>query len=52
MLPFLTKEKEWPYKQIKDKKPSEDKLIADLKKARKLFKEDAFDNTLEKLNKN
>ena len=52
MLPFLTKEKEWPYKQIKDKKLSEDKLIADLKKARKLFKEDAFDKALEKLNKN
>lgn len=52
MLPFLTKEKEWRYKQIKDKKPSEEKLIADLKKARKLFKEDAFDNTLEKLNQN
>ncbi len=52
MLPYVTNQKEWQYKQIKDKKHSEEKLIADLKKARKLFKEDAFDNALEKLNKN
>jgi len=51
MLPYVIKEKEWKYKQIKDKKHSKEKLIADLKKARKLFKEDAFDVTLEKLNK-
>ena len=51
MLPFLTKEKEWPYKQIKDKKLSEDKLIADLKKARKLFKEDTFDKVIDHLGK-
>ena len=50
MLPYLTKNKEWQYKQIKDKKPSEEKLIADLKKARKLFKEDAFDDALKQLN--
>ena len=47
MLPYLIKQKEWQYKQIKDKKPSEEKLIADLKKARKLFKEDAFDDALD-----
>lgn len=52
MLPYLTNQKEWTYKQIKDKKPSEEKLIADLKKARKLFKEDAFDEVLGKLNPN
>jgi len=49
MLPYLTKEKEWQYKQIKDKKPSEEKLILYLKKARKLFKEDSFDEALEKM---
>ena len=52
MLPYLTKQKEWQYKQIKDKKSSEEKLIADLKKARKLFKEDTFDEVLEQLNQN
>ena len=52
MLPYLIKQKEWQYKQIKDKKPSEEKLIADLKKARKLFKEDAFDDALKQLNQN
>ncbi|WP_159951684.1 alginate lyase family protein [Polaribacter septentrionalilitoris] len=52
MLPYVTNQEEWSYKQIKDKKSSEEKLIADLKKARKLFKEDAFDDALEKLNKN
>jgi len=50
MLPFLTKEKEWEYQQIKDRKGSEEKLISDLKFAGKLFKEDAFDKALHQLN--
>lgn len=52
ILPYLTNEKKWPYKQIKDTKDAKEKLITDLKKARKLFKENAFDDTLEKLNQN
>ena len=52
MLPYITNRKEWQFKQIKDKKPSEEKLIADLKKARKLFQEDAFDDALYKVKKN
>ena len=52
MLPYITNKKEWQFKQIKDKKPSEEKLIADLKKARKLFQEDAFDDALYKVKKN
>ena len=51
MLPYITNKKEWQFKQIKDKKPSEEKLIADLKKARKLFKEDAFDEALDVIEK-
>ena len=50
MLPFLTKEKQWRYKQIIDRKHSEEKLISDLKKTRNLFNEDAFDTDLQKLN--
>lgn len=50
MLPYVTNQKEWQYKQIKDKKPSEEKLMKDLKKAHKLFKEDAFDEVLYKVN--
>jgi hypothetical protein len=52
MLPYLTNEKEWQYKQIIDKKESEERLILDIKKARKLFKEDAFDKVLGQLNQN
>ncbi|WP_083692298.1 alginate lyase family protein [Seonamhaeicola sp. S2-3] len=50
MLPYVTNEKKWEYKQIKDIKHSREKFIADLNKARKLFKEDAFDEVLEQLN--
>lgn len=50
MLPYITNKKEWPFKQIKDKKPSEEKLIKDLKKAHKLFKEDAFDEAIQIIN--
>ena len=46
MLPYLTNYKKWEYQQIKDRKHSEEKLIADLKKARQLFKEDDFDEAL------
>ncbi|WP_298763460.1 alginate lyase family protein [uncultured Polaribacter sp.] len=50
MLPYVTNKKEWPFKQIKDKKSSEEKLIKDLKKAHKLFKEDAFDEAIQIIN--
>lgn len=50
MLPYLTYKKEWQYKQIKDRKPSEEKLIADLKKASRLFKDNSFDKVLQQLN--
>ncbi|WP_299012549.1 alginate lyase family protein [uncultured Polaribacter sp.] len=50
MIPYLLNEKKWEYKQIKSKKSSEEKLIRDLKKARKLFKEDAFDEALQIIN--
>ncbi|WP_397364576.1 alginate lyase family protein [Olleya sp. R77988] len=50
MLPYIMNEKEWQYKQIKDKKPSVEKLISDLKKAQKLFKEDAFDEIIHQVN--
>ena len=50
MLPYLINEKKWQYKQIIAKKDSEEKLIADLKKVRKLFKEDAFDEVLRQIN--
>ncbi|WP_147676521.1 alginate lyase family protein [Algibacter pacificus] len=52
MLPYVTNEKKWEYKQIKDIKHSREKFIADLNKARKLFKEDAFNEVLEQLNQN
>lgn len=50
MLPYLTNQKKWEYIQIKDRKHSEEKLIADLKYARKAFNEDAFDEVLLQLN--
>jgi hypothetical protein len=50
MLSYVTNKKEWEYQQIKSKKHSEEKLIADLKKARQLFKEDAFDEALHIIN--
>ncbi|WP_299064243.1 alginate lyase family protein [uncultured Polaribacter sp.] len=50
MLPYITNKKKWEYKQIKSKKHPEDKLIADLKKARQLFKEDNFDEALAMIN--
>lgn len=46
MLPYITNKKEWQFKQIESTKHDEEELIADLKKARKLFKEDAFDEAL------
>lgn len=50
MLPYLTNQKKWKYIQIKDRKHSEEKLIADLNYARKAFNEDAFDEVLLQLN--
>jgi len=50
MLPYVTGVKEWKYKQIKSKKHPTKKLIADLKKARQLFKEDNFDEALAMIN--
>lgn len=47
MLPYLANEKKWEHQQIRDRKHSEEKLITDLKKARKLFKQDAFDDALD-----
>lgn len=52
MLPYLTNEKKWEYQQIKDEKPSEDKLIADLKSARKMFNDNDFDEVLRQVNQN
>ncbi len=49
MLPYLVGEKKWEYKQIKSKKHPEEKLISDLKYARKLFKDDAFDEALSQI---
>ena len=50
MLPYLTNEKEWQYKQIKSKKSSEEKLIRDLKYISKNLKDTSFDEVLEQLN--
>ncbi|WP_242204138.1 alginate lyase family protein [Aestuariivivens insulae] len=48
MLPYLNQEKEWEYKQIKDKKHSEEKLISDLKLAKEMFNETSFNIVLGK----
>ncbi|MEN8889737.1 MAG: alginate lyase family protein [Wenyingzhuangia sp.] len=50
MLPYLTKEKSWQHPQIKDIKHDEEKLISDLKYARKLFRDTSFDVVLQQLN--
>lgn len=51
MLPYLTQEKEWEYQQIVDKTDDEEKLIANLKRIRKVFEDDVFDVTIEFLKK-
>lgn len=50
MLPYVTNQKEWQYKQIIDRKHSEEKLISDLRKIRETFKDKVFDNFLQQLN--
>ncbi|MFS4482772.1 alginate lyase family protein [Hyunsoonleella sp. 2307UL5-6] len=50
ILPYITKQKEWQYKQIKDRKHSEEKLISDLRHACKQFKDNSFDKVLQQLN--
>ncbi len=52
MVPYLTKEKKWEYQQIAGKSHSEEKLIANLKHIQKTFKDNAFDEIIEFLNKN
>ena len=52
MLPYLTKEKEWEYKQIEETKSSEARLIADIKYARKTFNDTSFDKVLQVINDN
>ncbi len=49
MLPYLTQEKTWDYKQIADTEKGVEKLVTDLKFARRFFKCDAFDETLHKI---
>jgi len=51
MLPYLREEKVWKYQQIADISHAEKKLIANLKHIRNTFKDDAFDMTIELLNK-
>lgn len=46
MLPYLTQEKEWEYKQITDRKPSETKLISDVKYIKEVFKDNSFDEAI------
>lgn len=50
MIPFLTNEKKWNYKQIVDKKHAVEELISDLKYVRKTFKDYSFDEVLDSLN--
>ena len=50
MLPYLLNEKKWQYKQIEDRKHSEEQLISDLISARKLFKDNTFDKALHQIN--
>ena len=51
MLPYLTNEKEWEYQQIKEIKHSREKLIFDLKFARKWFNDKSFDKVFDKINR-
>jgi len=50
LVPYLLKEKKWPYKQIKSRRSSEEKLITDLKYISKNLKDTSFDDVLEQLN--
>ena len=50
MLSYLVNEKKWQYKQIEDRKHSEEQLISDLISARKLFKDNTFDKALHQIN--
>ncbi|WP_299057419.1 alginate lyase family protein [uncultured Polaribacter sp.] len=49
MLPYVTKEKEWEFQQIKDRKNSEEKLIRDLQYISNNFKEYSFDKILQQI---
>lgn len=50
MLPYLTKEKEWKFKQITGREHSEAKLIEDLNYVSKTLKDASFDKALHILN--
>ena len=50
MVPFLTNEKKWEYKQIIDKTTSEEKLISDLNYISTYLKDSSFDAVIEQLN--
>lgn len=50
MLPYLTKEKEWKFKQITGREHSEAKLIEDLYYVSKTLKDASFDKALHILN--
>ena len=52
MLPYLTQEKEWEYKQIADVSGPVAKLLADLRYAKAIFNENAFDEALLYVEKN
>ena len=51
MLPYVAKEKEWEFQQIKDRKNSEEKLIRDLQYISNNFKEYSFDKILQQIHK-
>jgi len=51
MIPYLTNQKEWEYKQIKSKKYAEEKLIKDLKYIQEEFKDGSFNYVLEEISK-
>lgn len=51
MIPYLTNQKEWEYKQIKSKKNAEEKLIKDLKYIQEEFNDHSFNDVLEEISK-
>ncbi|GAK98023.1 probable exported protein YPO3473 [Nonlabens tegetincola] len=52
MVPFLIGEKQWEHKQIKDRKSSEKKLLADLVTVKKWFNDTSFDEVLKRVQLN
>jgi hypothetical protein len=50
LLPYLTNEKEWKFKQIDDINATKIKLISNLKFAQRVFKDKSFDIVLQKVN--